>query len=91
MNQFIPVYEPYLNGNIKNYVNDCIDSGWISSKGSYVNKFEELFSQYLKGGFATSVSNGTVALHLALLALGIGRGDEVSSPHIPPGYQDNPP
>ena len=80
MNNSIPVYEPYLKGNVRKYVNDCIDTGWISSKGKYVNEFETSFSKYLEGGFATSVSNGTVALHLALLALGIGKGDEVIVP-----------
>lgn len=80
MNHSIPVYEPYLKGNVRKYVNDCIDTGWISSKGKYVNKFETSFAQFLEGGFATSVSNGTVALHLALLALGIGKGDEVIVP-----------
>ena len=71
---------PSLDGNESLYVNDCIDSGWISSRGEYVNRFETAFSAYLDGANATTVSNGTVALHLALYALGIGNGDEVIVP-----------
>ena len=80
MDKFIPIYEPYLKGNVSKYVNDCIETGWISSRGRYVNSFENSFANYLKGGHATSVCNGTVALHLALLALGIGKEDEVIVP-----------
>lgn len=78
----IPVYQPSLTGNEKKYVNDCLDSTWISSKGKYVNLFEEKFAEYVKIRYATTVSNGTVALHLALLALGIGEGDEVIVPSL---------
>jgi perosamine synthetase len=76
----IPVYQPSLTGNEKKYVNDCIDSSWISSKGKYVELFEKSFAEYIDVKFATTVSNGTVALHLALLALGIGEDDEVIVP-----------
>jgi perosamine synthetase len=76
----IPVYKPYLNGKEKEYVIECLDSKWISSKGDFVHRFEKEFSNYLNIGFSTTVSNGTVALHLALLALGIKAGDEVIVP-----------
>ena len=76
----IPIYQPTLNGREKEYVIDCLDSGWISSKGKYIQKFEELFAEKVKVQHATTVSNGTVALHLAMLALGIGPGDEVIVP-----------
>lgn len=76
----IPVYKPSLNGNEKKYVNECLDTNWISSKGDFVGKFEKQFAEYVKTKHATSVSNGTVALHLALVALGIGPGDEVIVP-----------
>ncbi|HCA41822.1 MAG TPA: perosamine synthetase [Bacteroidetes bacterium] len=80
MSYKIPVYQPSLNGNEKKYVNECIDSNWISSKGEYVNKFEEKFSEYIGVKHSTTVCNGTVALHLALVTLGIGEGDEVIVP-----------
>ena len=76
----IPLYEPFLNGNEKKYVNDCLDSTWISSRGKYIPLFEEHFSAYIGSKYATAVSNGTVAIHLALVALGIGPGDEVIVP-----------
>lgn len=76
----IPVYAPFLRGNISKYVNDCVDSGWISSRGDYVSRFEEEFARYVGAAGAASVSNGTVALHLAMVALGLGPGDEVIVP-----------
>lgn len=79
---FIPVYEPFLNGNEKKYVDDCLDTSWISSKGKYVNLFEQKFSEYTGAAHAVAVSNGTVAIHLALAALGIGPGDEVLVPTL---------
>jgi perosamine synthetase len=78
----IPIYKPHLNGNEKKYVNECLDSTWISSKGDFISKFENQFSQYIGVHHSTTVSNGTVALHLALLALGIGEGDEVIVPTL---------
>ncbi len=76
----IPVYQPLLSGNEKEYVLDCLESSWISSKGKYVGQFEQAFATYIGSNYASSVSNGTVALHLALVALGIGPGDEVIVP-----------
>ena len=73
----IPIYQPYLNGNESKYVKDCMESNWISSKGEYVSKFEKSVENYIGNVSATSCSNGTVALHLALLALNIRPGDEV--------------
>lgn len=75
-----PVYQPALNGNEKRYLNECIDSTWISSKGQFINAFEKNFAEYVEIENATSVCNGTVALHLALIALGVGIGDEVIVP-----------
>lgn len=75
-----PVYNRSFNGNEKKYVVDCIESTWISSKGSYIQKFEEKFATYTGAAYATSVNNGTAAIHLALMALGIGEDDEVIVP-----------
>lgn len=82
MSKFFPVYRPDLHGNEKKYVNDCLDTTWISSRGKYVSAFEEHFANYLEIEHATAVSNGTVAIHVALLALGIGPGDEVIVPTL---------
>jgi perosamine synthetase len=75
-----PVYKPLLSGREREYVNDCLDTTWISSKGKYVSAFETQFANYIGVKHAFTVSNGTVAIHLALLALGIGPGDEVIVP-----------
>ena len=77
-----PVYQPQLHGNEKKYVNECLDSSWISSKGKFVSAFEEGFSKYTGITHSAAVCNGTVALHLALLAVGIGEGDEVIVPTL---------
>jgi perosamine synthetase len=78
----IPVYQPYFNGREKEYVNQCMDSTWISSKGEFIGKFERGFAEYIGANHATTVSNGTVAIHLAMEALGIGPGDEVIVPTL---------
>jgi len=75
-----PLYSPSLGELEKKYVNDCLDSSWISSKGTYIQRFEQKFAQMTGVRYATSVCNGTVALHLALLAIGIQPGDEVIVP-----------
>jgi perosamine synthetase len=82
MNYKIPIYQPSLNGNEKKYVNECLDSTWISSKGKFILEFETAFANYINVNHAATVSNGTVAIHLALLALGIGEGDEVIVPTL---------
>ena len=78
----VPLYEPYLRGNERAYVNDCLNSGWISSRGGYVQRFEQAFGDFIGAEHCASVCNGTVALHLALLAAGIGPGDEVIVPTL---------
>lgn len=78
----IPVMEPSLDGNEMNYVSECLRTGWISSQGPFVKKFEEDFAAYCGSSYSLAVSNGTVALHLALEALGIGEGDEVIVPDL---------
>lgn len=78
----IPILEPELNGNELEYVEDCIKTNWISSQGQYVNRFEKIFDEMHKDMNSVAVSNGTVALHLALVSLGIGTGDEVILPDL---------
>ena len=76
----IPVSSPLFAGNELKYLTHCIKSGWVSCLGGYVTKFEEKFSAYCGVRYGVSVSSGTTALHLALAALGIGKGDEVILP-----------
>lgn len=78
--QRVPVYQPDLSGNERAYVLDCLDSGWISSIGKYTTRFEQMVCEYTAIEHAAAVSNGTVALHLALHCLDIGPGDEVIVP-----------
>lgn len=77
---FIPVNEPLLNGNEKKYLNECIDTGWISSEGPFVKRLEDNMAAYVGRKHATAVSNGTVALDLAIEAMELNPGDEVIMP-----------
>ena len=76
----IPVWEPVLDGNEKKYVLDCLETNWISSLGSYITRFEETVAKWCGVPHAVACSSCTTGLHLALLALGIGPGDEVLVP-----------
>jgi len=78
----IPVLAPDLSGNELLYVSDCVNSSWISSQGKYVSEFESLFSSIHLDLPALAVSNGTVALHLALKTLPLTPGDEVIVPNL---------
>jgi perosamine synthetase len=80
MSYRIPLYQPNISGNEKKYVDECLSSSWISSKGKFVNLFEQNFSSYIGCNYGIAVCNGTVSLHLALLGLEIGVGDEVIVP-----------
>lgn len=75
-----PVYQPSLIGNEKKYVDECLGTGWISSKGHFVTDFEKAFSNYIGVKHGSAVCNGTVAIHLAASALGLGNGDEIICP-----------
>lgn len=77
---FIPVCEPMLAGNELKYVTEAVSTGWISSSGKYVTEFENQFAEYCGCKYGIAVCNGTIALHLALIGLGIGKGDEVIVP-----------
>jgi perosamine synthetase len=76
----IPVWEPVLDGNEERYVRDCLETNWISSLGRYITRFEEAFAAWCGMPHGVACSSGTAALHLSLVALGIGPGDEVIIP-----------
>jgi len=84
-----PVLEPDIGEQEISNVLDCVTSGWISSQGRYIGEFETVFSEYLGGGHAIAVANGTVALQLGLTSLGIGQGDEVIVPNFTFGASIN--
>ena len=77
MKNHIPIYEPFIGEEEENNVNQCLKSNWISSRGKFIDEFESKVKNYIGSEFASSVSNGTTAIHLALLTLGIGKDDEV--------------
>jgi len=76
----IPVCAPLLGGKELEYVQDCIKSNWISSKGKYVEEFEQEFSTYCNCKFGITTTSGTTSLHLALASIGLREGDEVIVP-----------
>ncbi len=78
----IPIYKPYLEGNEKNYLLNCVSNNWISSGGYYVLDFEKKFSNIFSNRRSLAVTSGTTALHLALASLGVGEGDEVIVPNL---------
>lgn len=80
MKKRISVAAPCLRENEKRYVQQCLDTNWISSAGEFIPRFEKAFAALTRTRFAISCSSGTSALHLALLGLGIGPGDEVIVP-----------
>jgi len=81
-NSKYPIYKPLVTNKEKKYVNECLDEGWISSKGRFINEFENKFSEYLNINHSISTTSGTTALHLAFIALGIKKGDEVILPSL---------
>lgn len=76
----VPVNTPLLDGNEKKYLDQCIDSGWISSEGPFVSQFEEDMASYVGRKYATACANGSAALDIAVAALGLQEGDEVIMP-----------
>ena len=76
----IPVCEPLMEGKELEYVLDCLKTNWISSRGKYIEEFEQKFAKYCGSRFGVSTTNGTTALHLAVASLGLGPGDEVIVP-----------
>ena len=78
----IPLSIPHLDGNEWQYVKDCLDTGWVSSAGSYVTKFEELVAEQSGNPYGVACMNGTSGLHLSMRLLGVGPGDHVIVPNI---------
>lgn len=82
MRTFIPISKPSIGPRERELVLEALDSGWISSIGKYIEEFEASFARYCGTDYALTVSNGTTGLHLALVALGVGPGDEVIIPDL---------
>lgn len=82
MSDTIPISEPFLTGNERKYVNECVETGWISSQGAFIGRFEQMLKDYHGGAHAVATSNCTTALHLALKILDVGPGDEVICPDL---------
>jgi len=81
-NAFNPLHEPRFNGNENKYVKECIDTGWVSSVGKYVDMFEEKLAEYTGVERAVAVVNGTSALHMCLILAGVKENDEVIIPAL---------
>ncbi len=82
MKPTIPIVEPFLGEEELDNVIEAVRSGWISSQGNFILEFERRFAAYCGARHAVATANGTVALHLALKALGLGQGDEVLVPAL---------
>ena len=82
MQPFLPVAEPDLTERERAYAREAIDSGWISSAGDFLPRFEEAFARVAGAKHCIAVSNGTVALHVTLAAARVGPGDEVILPDL---------
>jgi perosamine synthetase len=76
-NEFIPLHDPRFIGNEKKYLNECIDSNFVSSVGEFVGRFEKMCAEYTGANYAVATMNGTAALHIALQLAGVQRQDEV--------------
>ncbi|HIJ94498.1 MAG TPA: LegC family aminotransferase [Desulfuromonadales bacterium] len=79
---FLPLHEPNFSGNEWLYVKECLDTGWVSSVGKFVDRFEDELAQYTKVKRAIAVVNGTAALHVCLLLAGVKADDEVLIPAL---------
>ncbi|TDH27832.1 DegT/DnrJ/EryC1/StrS family aminotransferase [Segetibacter sp. 3557_3] len=80
MHRKVPVNSFLLGGNERKYLTECVDTGWISGEGPFIEKFETSFSKFIGRRFATTVANGSAALDIAIQAVGISPGDEVIMP-----------
>ena len=78
----IPLSEPVISGNEWKYIKDCLDTGWVSSVGSYVHRFGEMVTNFVGSKYAVATINGTAALHISLIVCGIQPNDEVIVPTL---------
>lgn len=78
----MPLSEPEISGNEWKYIKECLDTGWVSSVGKYVTQFEEMMANYVGTDYAVATVNGTSALHISLVAVGVQPGDEVIVPAL---------
>ncbi len=78
----IPLSEPVIQGNEWKYIKDCLDTGWVSSVGQYVDRFEKMIAEYVEAKYAIAMVNGTAGLHLSLLVSGVHADDEVLVPTL---------
>ena len=81
-NEFIPLSMPNISGNERKYVDEAIDTTWVSTGGAFINRFEAAIADYLKVGSAVACQSGTAGLHLAMIAAGVKAGDEVIVPTL---------
>jgi aminotransferase in exopolysaccharide biosynthesis len=81
-NKFIPLSIPNLGGNEWKYIKECLDTNWVSSVGSYVNRFEEELAGFVNAKYGVAISNGTAALHIGLKVLGVQPDDYVIVPNL---------
>src|SRR5689334_19741552 len=73
---------PNISGNEWKYIKDCLDTNWVSSVGSYVDRFEKMTAEFAGAKYAVATSSGTTALHISLLLLGIQKDDLVIAPNV---------
>ena len=78
----IPIFDISINKKAKIYVNECLDSNWISSQGNFVKKLEKIISKYHKLKYCVVTSSCTTALHLAVRSLSLKKGDEIICPAL---------
>jgi perosamine synthetase len=78
----VSLHEPEFRGREQQYVRECIEAGWVSSVGEFVNRFERMLAEYTGASYAVATCNGTAALHVSLLLAGVKSGDEVLIPTL---------
>ena len=81
-NIYYTLHEPYFIGNEWKYVKDCLDTGWVSTAGKYVDLFEKKVAKFTGAKYAIATVNGTSALHISLLLIGVKQNDEILTPDL---------